>query len=122
MNKYFVEKEEANFIFEYTNKTGKDVTIYNLIYDSRVFNFDNSVVTKTESVIVKDNETVSFYYDAEKIINDFDDNFVFANKTSEKGCAWYYFICEWMKNQHVKVTMTNDFENGGESVEYFYIE
>ena len=122
MGKYFVEKEEANFIFEYTNKTGKDVTIYNLIYDSRVYNFDNSVVTKTESVIVKDNETVSFYYDAEKIINDFDDNFVFANETSEKGCAWYYFICEWMKNQHVKVTMTNDPENGGEKHEYITIE
>lgn len=120
MDKYFVEKEEANFIFEYTNKTGKDVTIFNLIYDSRL-NYSN-VVTKTNEVTVKDGATVYFYYDVDEILKDYDDNFVFANETSEKGCAWYYRICDWMKNQHVKVTMTNDPENGGEKHEYIQIE
>lgn len=123
MDKYIVEKEEANCIFEYTNKTGKDVEIYNFIYDSRVFNFDNSVVTKTESVIVKDNETVSFYYDAEKIINDFDDNFVFANYVEEKQCYWwYYYIGDRILGDKVVVTMTNDSGNGGEKHEYIQIE
>ena len=119
MDKYFVEKEEANFIFEYTNKTGKDVTIYNLIYDSRLN--DSNVVTKTIEVTVKDGATVYFYYDVDEILKDYDDNFVFANETSEKGCAWYYRICDWMKNQYVKVTMTNDPENGGEKHEYLSI-
>ena len=119
MDKYFTEKDEANFIFEYTNKTGKDVTIYNLIYDSRLN--DSNVVTKTEEVTVKADETVFFYYDVDEILKDYDDNFVFANETSEKGCAWYYTVCDWMKNQHVKVTMTNDPENGGEKHEYLTI-
>ena len=117
MDKYFTEKDEANFIFEYTNKTGKDVIIYNFIYDSRLN--DSNVVTKTEEVTVKADETVSFYYDAEKIINDFDDNFVFANYVEEKDCYWwYYYIDGSIGNKRIKVLMTNSEYNNEET--HFY--
>ena len=116
MDKYFTEKDEANFIFEYTNKTGKDVTICNLISGYR------NIFTKTNEVTVKDGATVIFYYNVDEMIENFDENFKFYNSTSGKPDFWYYRIGKEMKNQHVKVIMTNDPENGGEKHEYITIE
>ena len=120
MDKYFATGDEkSDFIFEFTNETETDLTIYNLICDSRISNFENSIVTKTENVVVKPGETVEFNYNVKKILADFDYNYIFGNYVVEKNCNWWYYTIDGaIGNHRIKVNMTNEDYNLGEKHSY----
>ena len=121
MSKYFATSESsADFIFEITNKTEEILIVSNFIKDSRI----NAVITKTEDYELAPNEKKVYKYNADSILADFDDNYVFCNYCYEKdseyhSSAWYWKICDSMKGNRTVVAQTNDQNNGGEKHAYY---
>ncbi|MBO4638909.1 MAG: hypothetical protein J5710_04070 [Treponema sp.] len=119
MDKYLSETAENKLVFEYTNKTGKADRIYNFIYDSRVNDSGLSVCTVGSYIEIADNETKTLSYDIDKIFEDYDENYVFANYVEGKNCWWwYYYLVDSAQNQKIIVEMTNEYNNGGEKHSY----
>ena len=121
MSKYFATSESStDFIFEITNKTEETLIVANFIKDSRI----NAVITKTEDYELAPNEKKVYKYNADLILADFDDNYVFCNYCYEKdseyhNSAWYWKICDSMKGNRTVVAQTNDQNNGGEKHAYY---
>jgi hypothetical protein len=120
LDNYKADSTTTNkLVFEYTNKTGKADKIYNFIYDSRISDPVLSVCTKGSYIDIADNETKTLTYDIDKIFEDYDSNYVFANYVEGKNCWWwYYYLVDGAKNQKIIVTMTNESNNYGEIHEY----
>ena len=125
MSKYFANPESsADFIFEITNKTDKTLIVANYIKDARINDSRINVVTKTEDYELARGATKVYKYNADSILADFDDNYVFCNYCYEKdseyhSSAWYWKICDSMKGNRTVVAQTNDQNNGGEKHAYY---
>ncbi len=129
MSKYFSTSDaNCDFVFEIKNKKTVPIIVSNFIKNANVNDSTLAVVTKTEDYVLAPGETKIYKYTADKILADFDENYVFCNYCYEQGAqyhqsAWYSFLYESnIKGQKIYVEMTDSSNNGGEKHAYFSLD
>ncbi len=129
MSKYFSTSDaNCDYVFEIKNKKTVPIIVSNFIKNANVNDSTLAVVTKTEDYVLAPGETKIYKYTADKILADFDENYVFCNYCYEQGAqyhqsAWYSFLYERnIKGQKIYVEMTDSSNNGGENHAYFSLD
>lgn len=125
MSKYYsTSAANCDFIFEITNKKDKPIVVSNFIKNANISDDTLAVVTKTEDYVLAPGATKIYKYTADKILADYDENYVFCNYCYEQGStyhqsAWYCYLYEnSIKGQKIYVEMTKNNNNGGEKHAY----